>query len=437
VLGKHFDSHEAAVKTFLSESYEQTPHPHAPDARIALPMLKRFSTPRRAATTLLPVVVCMGAIVALSSAGASATTPTYPPIAIHSSSLTQSGRYLDWRVTLRRPFSYLGFASTGRHLCLLLTEATDKTDAEPCLADPHGRPKLAGLYLYRHDVNTGRKIGMTSGGPTTVSAAFLPAAVGFKYSDHLDWEAESIGRCTSDPEGICNLTFPAMPARLAMHIPKLVGCVRKGPDFVFNGSPKVHDIALTFDDGPWGSPPSIDFVNLLHKLHVPATFFEIGDQISEFDHNGAVERLMLADGDMIGDHTWTHPVMTTLSTSAQRSELQLTLNKIRQETGFRVCIFRAPYGSTNAALESLALSMGMTTIQWNDDSRDWSLPGTQAIYDTVISEAHNGGIVIQHFGGGPRYETLAAIPEEVATLRSEGYKFVTVTQMLGYKLIYR
>jgi hypothetical protein len=45
--------------------------------------------------------------------------------------------------------------------------------------------------------------------------------------------------------------------------------------------------------------------------------------------------------------------------------------------------------------------------------------------------------VIQHFGGGPRYETLAAIPEEVATLRSEGYKFVTVTQMLGYKLIYR
>jgi peptidoglycan/xylan/chitin deacetylase (PgdA/CDA1 family) len=55
----------------------------------------------------------------------------------------------------------------------------------------------------------------------------------------------------------------------------------------------------------------------------------------------------------------------------------------------------------------------------------------------VISEAHNGGIVIQHFGGGPRYETLAAIPEEVATLRSEGYKFVTVTQMLGYKLIYR
>jgi peptidoglycan-N-acetylglucosamine deacetylase len=397
-------------------------------------MLKRFSIRRWSVAALLPAVLCTGALIAITSAGA--TPPSYPPLTVHSASLTQGGRSLYWRVTLTQRFSFADLAPDGRKLCLQLFGAS-AGEEQPgiCLADPHGIPRLAGLY-----VSPGRKIATVAVSGATVTASFLPAAAGLKYQQHLQWRVRTTGACgtvTSPGPCIGVSFFPSLPKRLATHVPKLIGCVRKGPDFVFNGSAKVHDIALTFDDGPWGSPPSIDFVNLLHQLHVPATFFEIGDQISEFDHNGAIERLMLADGDMIGDHTWTHPVMTTLSTSAQRSQLQLTLNKIKQETGFRTCIFRAPYGSTNAGLESLALSMGMTTIQWNDDSRDWSLPGTQAIYDTVIGEAHSGGIVIQHFGGGPRYETLAAIPEEVATLRSEGYKFVTVTQMLGYKLIYR
>jgi peptidoglycan/xylan/chitin deacetylase (PgdA/CDA1 family) len=55
----------------------------------------------------------------------------------------------------------------------------------------------------------------------------------------------------------------------------------------------------------------------------------------------------------------------------------------------------------------------------------------------VLDNAHNGGIIEEHFGGGPRYETLDALPEEVAGLRKRGYQLVTLTQMLGYKLVYR
>jgi len=74
---------------------------------------------------------------------------------------------------------------------------------------------------------------------------------------------------------------------------------------------------------------------------------------------------------------------------------------------------------------------------WDVDPRDWALPGVNAIYSNVVSHAHDGAIVIQHFGGGPRYQTLAALPREIDALRAKGYKFVTVTQLLGLQLLYR
>ena len=229
----------------------------------------------------------------------------------------------------------------------------------------------------------------------------------------------------------------ARGASRTVRTPKLVGCKPKGPNLVFHGSMRVRDIALTFDDGPWGQPPSIAFVNELARLHAVGTFFEIGDQIHEYDRSGAVERKMLADGDMIGDHTWTHPDMVTLSPAAQRSQIAGTAGAIKRATGFQVCLFRAPYGDINSQLLGLVRSMGMTSMQWNNDPRDWSLPGVGSIERTVLSEATNGGIVEMHFGGGPRYQTLQALPTIVSSLRRRGYKFVTLTQMLGYRLIYK
>ncbi|MGZ6373052.1 MAG: hypothetical protein ACXWL8_06615 [Candidatus Limnocylindria bacterium] len=74
---------------------------------------------------------------------------------------------------------------------------------------------------------------------------------------------------------------------------------------------------------------------------------------------------------------------------------------------------------------------------WDVDPSDYTLPGATVIYRRVVAAAHDGAIVIQHFGGGPRYQTLAALPREIATLRAAGYRFVTVAQLLGLKLIYR
>jgi peptidoglycan/xylan/chitin deacetylase (PgdA/CDA1 family) len=168
-----------------------------------------------------------------------------------------------------------------------------------------------------------------------------------------------------------------------------------------------------------------------------ATFFEIGEQISTYGENGAIERRMLADGDMVGDHTWSHPDVAAGGPFAA-GQIGMAAAAIKQATrGFQPCLFRAPYGSVGPGLLSVAKSMGFKTIQWDIDPRDWALPGTSSIYNTVVGNAHPGAIALQHDGGGNRSETLAALPQEIQTLRARGYKFVTITQLFGMKLIYR
>ena len=177
---------------------------------------------------------------------------------------------------------------------------------------------------------------------------------------------------------------------------------------------------------------------MFEREHVPATFFEIGRQISTYDPSGAYERRMLADGDMIGDHTWSHPSMPGLSASEQQSQLLDTAAAIRNATGgFIPCLWRPPYGAISPSLVSLARSLGFLTIMWDVDPRDWASPGVGAIYSNVVANARDGAIVLQHFGGGPRFQTLAALPQEIQTLRREGYRFVTVAEMLGLRLVYR
>ena len=206
---------------------------------------------------------------------------------------------------------------------------------------------------------------------------------------------------------------------------------------MFHGPTHAHQIALTFDDGPWWEPPASKFVRLLARMHAPATFFEIGEHIGQYDQDGKVQREMLADGDMIGDHTWSHPDLLGLSPLGQRDQISLAAEAIRKATGFTPCLFRAPEGAVDRSVLREARALGFATIQWDIDPRDWALPGEREIIDNVLANAHDGGIVEEHFGGGPRYQTLNALPAEVAGLRRRGFQLVTLTQMLGYKLVYR
>jgi peptidoglycan-N-acetylglucosamine deacetylase len=391
------------------------------------------------------VLVVTVTAVLMSGATAAATSSASAPLHIQSSSLGQDGQELVWRVQLASPFAPSQLSRDGRSLCLLIERpATGTVAGQVCVAGPSGRSRSPRL-LYT-PVGPGRPRAVpatvTRGSDSQLTARFLPADAGTAYRP-LRWQVMSTLRaaaCAPPPPsgGTCFELDPSRPTLLKLHTPVLVGCTPAGPSLVSHGPAHLREVALTFDDGPWGTPPTSAFLHVLERAHVPGTFFEIGDQIGSYDPGGRLERRMLADGDLIGDHTWSHPSMPGLSRGAQAGQLSSTASAIRRATGgFRPCLWRPPYGALNGSLVSLARSLGFLTITWDVDPRDWATPGVGAIYGNVVGNARDGSIVLQHFGGGPRYQTLAALPQEIATLRRRGFKFVTVSQLLGLRLIYR
>jgi peptidoglycan/xylan/chitin deacetylase (PgdA/CDA1 family) len=117
-------------------------------------------------------------------------------------------------------------------------------------------------------------------------------------------------------------------------------------------------------------------------------------------------------------------------------EITSAAGAIHKATGFRPCLFRAPYGAVSSSLIGLARGLGFTTIQWDVDPQDWARPGSGAIYARVVGNVRNGSIVLMHDGGGPRSQTLAALPGIIHTLKARGYGFVTVDQLTGARLRY-
>ncbi len=407
-----------------------------------------MSAARRRLRLALPLVALCTALVATYAAIAPTATGSQAagqPLRIEAASLTQDGQQLLWRVQLTGPFSPGALARAHSSLCLLIERAaTGRVAGQACVTGPgrgFGAPRLTYAAVGSGEPRV-IDATVTRPGSRELVAEFLPAAVGAGYRP-LRWQVIgtlSGGPCAASTPGEagCPSLYPAKPTLLKLHEPQLVGCAPAGPSLVYQGSSQQREIALTFDDGPWYQPPPSAFLSVLEREHVPATFFEIGRQIPTYDRSGAYERRMLADGDMIGDHTWSHPNVPALPVAEQRQQLLSAAAAIRQAThGFTPCLWRPPYGAISRSLVSLARSLGFLTVMWDIDPRDWATPGVSAIYDNVVTHAHDGAIVLQHFGGGPRYQTVAALPDEIGTLRREGYKFVTVAEMLGLRLLYR
>lgn len=203
------------------------------------------------------------------------------------------------------------------------------------------------------------------------------------------------------------------------------GCT-PGRGQVSNGPRGRKVVALTFDDGPSTYTPGI--LRTLSSLHARATFFQIGQQIPG---QGAIERQILAAGNAIGNHTWSHASVAGGGSFA-RGQLSRTSSQIISTTGgYHPCVFRPPYGATSGALVSVSGALGMTSVIWDVDTNDWQLPGTAAVISRAVGGTRPGSIVLMHDGGGPRAGTAAAVGPIVRQLRAKGYSFVTVPELLG------
>lgn len=229
------------------------------------------------------------------------------------------------------------------------------------------------------------------------------------------------------PQAPCRSRAPRGTGTYAGRVWRAVvtGCTRGGAGQVHRG-PARKEVALTYDDGP--SPYTRPLLATLDRLGVPATFFMIGQQVPS---QGALLRRMLASGHELANHSWNHADLGGGGPGAS-SQLQRTNAAIRSATGFTPCLFRPPYGSTGADLVSRVTAQGMTSVIWSADPLDWRTPGTGAIVSRVLGQTGPGGIILGHDGGGNRSQSLAAAPQIISGLRGRGYRFVTVSRLLGY-----
>jgi peptidoglycan/xylan/chitin deacetylase (PgdA/CDA1 family) len=217
--------------------------------------------------------------------------------------------------------------------------------------------------------------------------------------------------------------------RSAARLYRIVGCRSHG-DSIYRSGPPRREVAIGFDDGPDIDTPA--FVRMLAANHAQATFFMIGRQVTA----GYRETILreLREGDVPGDHTYTHPDLTRSRDA--RGELERTLVAIRAQSGYTPCVFRPPYGAVDAQVVRTARSLGLATVGWNVDPSDYTQPGTAAIEQRVLAQVRPGSIIISHDGGGPRRQTLAAYPKIIAALRRRGYGVVTIPQLLGFRPVY-
>jgi peptidoglycan-N-acetylglucosamine deacetylase len=195
--------------------------------------------------------------------------------------------------------------------------------------------------------------------------------------------------------------------------------------FVSRGSPRKREIALTIDDGP--GPLTPQFVRTLQRLHVPATFFVVGQQLNTFDRGlrDAVRARF-----PIGDHTEQHQNLPTLPSGLQAKAVQDAALRIRSYGVPYPRLFRPPAGAFDAATLQVLRRHRMLAVLWTVDTEDFTRPGTRAIVQRAVDGARNGAIILMHDGGGDRSQTLAALPAIVHRLRARGYQLVTVPQML-------
>ncbi|MFJ6572453.1 polysaccharide deacetylase family protein [Streptomyces sp. NPDC091292] len=191
--------------------------------------------------------------------------------------------------------------------------------------------------------------------------------------------------------------------------------VRKAPILQLNGAGR--GMVLTFDDGP-DADYTPHILKTLRRYKVRAMFFVCGEQVGM---NDDLLREMADEGHVIGNHTWTHPLLTTLSRSSIRSEISRTSDIVEKTIGERPLWFRAPYGAWNRNVFQIGADLGMEPLAWTVDTVDWETPGTAAITRAVVQGAGPGVIVLSHDAGGNRSQTVEALRTWLPKLIDEGY----------------
>jgi len=185
---------------------------------------------------------------------------------------------------------------------------------------------------------------------------------------------------------------------------------------------KRKRVALTFDDGPHPTVTK-QILNHLDQYDAKATFFMLGNRI-KYSPEVALE--VLNRGHEIGNHTWSHPVLTKLPLDKVMHEFKTTEDIIIETIGQESTVFRPPYGATTDAIEA---AIPRNSINWTVDTMDWKYRNASQPINSIKKQIHNNAVILMH---DIHQSTADGLPAVLEFLSNEGYEFVTVSELIPF-----
>lgn len=210
---------------------------------------------------------------------------------------------------------------------------------------------------------------------------------------------------------------------------KRILCLLLAPLFLFAQLPialarEDKVIALTFDDGP-NATYTPQVLDLLAAYNAKATFFVLGSNI---DKNEGLLQRMVAEGHDVGNHTYGHSDLSKISAANMASEIQKGAERIHEACGIYPALVRPPYGHMNSTVKSYCKEQNLSITLWDIDTRDWENSDYAAVAKKTIAAAKSGDIILFH---DRKASTVRAVELVLEALSAEGYRFVTVSELLG------
>jgi peptidoglycan/xylan/chitin deacetylase (PgdA/CDA1 family) len=203
----------------------------------------------------------------------------------------------------------------------------------------------------------------------------------------------------------------------------------------FTGLPRgTKQLALTYDDGP-NDPHTLRLLEVLAKHEIKATFFLIGRYVQQ---RPDLTREIVQAGHAVGNHTFTHPLLTFKSAAEIRQELSDCNAALKDALGQPPSLFRPPFGGRRPAVLRIARGLGLEPVMWNVTGFDWTAPPSTVIEQKVANQIRGGDVILLHDGGhqqmgADRSQTVQATDHLITKYKSEAYEFKTIPEMIERK----
>ncbi|WP_445506095.1 polysaccharide deacetylase family protein [Niallia sp. 03190] len=195
------------------------------------------------------------------------------------------------------------------------------------------------------------------------------------------------------------------------------------PSPIYKGNPNKQMVCFIINVA-WGNEYLPDMLAILKKHHVKASFFLEGRWTQK---NPDLAKMIVEAGNEVGNHSYTHPDMSKISSEQIKEEITKTNEVIEATTGKAVTWFAPPSGSYNMETVKIANNYKLGTLMWSIDTIDWQKPAPNVLIHRVVGKVHNGAMILMH----PTASTASALESLIVQIQAKGLEINTVSEMLS------